>query len=237
MTKICSNCFCEKSASAFYMRKSGTPHPYCKSCQRLDKKAYYQTNKAVIDGKNRRWTERNREKCRGYVRASYWRNHEQELERGQQYNRNNPGKASARSLKWEKEHPEQARQTDRVYQQKRRQNNPGYRALDNVRRRFNGLLHGKTKNAASITQLIGCGHNELRAHIEKQFQSGMAWDNYGKGAGKWEIDHVRPCASFSDLTDPEQLAQCCHYSNLQPMWGRDNVIKGAKYEGVDYRGK
>lgn len=26
----------------------------------------------------------------------------------------------------------------------------------------------------------------------------------------------------------EQLKQVCHYTNLQPMWARDNLSKGAK---------
>ncbi len=51
----------------------------------------------------------------------------------------------------------------------------------------------------------------------------MTWDNYGK----WQIDHKIPCASF-DLTDPEQQKSCFHFSNLQPLWAKDNNSKGAK---------
>ena len=39
----------------------------------------------------------------------------------------------------------------------------------------------------------------------------------------------RPCASF-DLTDPAQQKACFHYTNLQPLWAKDNLSKGAKYE-------
>ena len=35
---------------------------------------------------------------------------------------------------------------------------------------------------------------------------------------------MMPCASF-DLSDPEQQRQCCHYTNLQPMWARENISK------------
>ena len=55
----------------------------------------------------------------------------------------------------------------------------------------------------------------------------MAWEN--KGLHGWETDHIKPLAAF-DLTDPAQVAAACHYTNLQPLWRRDNITKGAKYE-------
>ena len=54
----------------------------------------------------------------------------------------------------------------------------------------------------------------------------MNWDNYGV----WHLDHIIPCARF-DLSDPEQQKICFHYTNLQPMWGEDNMRKGAKLNG------
>ena len=60
----------------------------------------------------------------------------------------------------------------------------------------------------------------------------MTWENYPE----WEIDHIRPMASF-DLTDPEQQRQCCHYSNLQPMWSEENWSKNSWYEGIKYNKK
>jgi len=53
------------------------------------------------------------------------------------------------------------------------------------------------------------------------------WDNYGSG---WHIDHIRPCSSF-DLSDEEQQRACFHHSNLQPLWVKDNLEKGSKWEG------
>lgn len=51
----------------------------------------------------------------------------------------------------------------------------------------------------------------------------MSWDNYGE----WEIDHIIPCDSF-DLTKEEEQKRCFHFSNLQPLWWRDNRTKGNK---------
>ena len=73
--------------------------------------------------------------------------------------------------------------------------------------------------------MLGCSIEFFMEYIEKQFKSGMTWQNYGA----WHVDHVRPCASF-DLTDHEQQKICFHYSNLQPLWAVDNLKKGAKIE-------
>jgi hypothetical protein len=54
----------------------------------------------------------------------------------------------------------------------------------------------------------------------------MTWDNYGKYG--WHLDHIKPCSSFN-LKDPEQQLQCFHWSNQQPLWAKDNLSKGAKW--------
>lgn len=58
-------------------------------------------------------------------------------------------------------------------------------------------------------------------HLQSTFQEGMNWNNYGK----WEIDHIIPCSAF-DLTIEENQRKCFHYSNLQALWERDNIVKG-----------
>lgn len=103
---------------------------------------------------------------------------------------------------------------------------PNYRIKRSLRHRLWKALKGAPKSGHAM-DLIGCSVDELRMHLEGQFRPGMSWDNYGQPG--WEIDHIRPCASF-DLTDPEQQRQCFHYTNLQPLWGFENASKNKKYE-------
>ncbi len=86
----------------------------------------------------------------------------------------------------------------------------------------NGRNNGATKLVSAI-ELVGCTPEQLIAHLQAQFRHGMTWENYGD----WHIDHIRPCNSF-DLQDAEEQKACFHFTNLQPLWGRENILKGDK---------
>ena len=55
----------------------------------------------------------------------------------------------------------------------------------------------------------------------------MTWENWGNKKGEWSIDHKYPLSKV-DLTDREQLLRVCHYTNLQPLWASENIMKGNK---------
>jgi hypothetical protein len=94
-----------------------------------------------------------------------------------------------------------------------------FRACVNVRNRVNSLLRNKAKYSKSL----GCSYQEFKTYIEAKFQSGMTWDNYGD----WHIDHKYPL-SLAYNEGPESFAKACHYTNLQPLWAKDNISKGNK---------
>lgn len=110
-----------------------------------------------------------------------------------------------------------------LYKKKRLANDSIFKLSENLRRRCLLALQGKNKSASTF-KLIGCNGEFLKKHLELQFQSGMNWDNQGK----WHVDHIKPCSSF-DLSKPEGQEKCFHYTNLQPLWAKDNLNKGSKY--------
>lgn len=92
---------------------------------------------------------------------------------------------------------------------------PSYRMYRSVQRRSGQALTGRHSPA----EALGCDHGTLRAHIAKKFTEGMSWDRYGQ----WEVDHVVPLSAGRTV---EEVVALCHYSNLQPLWKRDNLMKG-----------
>lgn len=88
------------------------------------------------------------------------------------------------------------------------------------------LTRQNIKKSARSEELLGCSIEEARIHIEQLFEPGMSWENHGE----WHIDHIRPCCTF-DLANADEQRQCCHYTNLQPLWAADNLSKGSKYNG------
>lgn len=103
------------------------------------------------------------------------------------------------------------------------------RLSGNLRARLRMALKSGQKVGSAVRDL-GCSVEELKKRFESMFYQNpktgemMTWENYGKFG--WNIDHIKPLASF-DLTDRKQLLEACHYTNLQPMWWRENMKKFA----------
>jgi len=168
---------------------------------------------------NRKWRERHPEEAK--ARNAAWREANKEHHR-------------ANAKHWQQENPERYRANQERWKDENRDySGRYYHSTEN--RRLTVLLRACVHTAltrrasgrnwradAQIGKLIACSKPALIAHIAAQFQPGMSWANYGRGG--WEIDHIRPCASF-DLTDPAQQAACFHYTNLRPLWRADNLSR------------
>lgn len=173
------------------------------------------------DEHNRRCYERRRAKCEddeGYrerhnERIRRWKRNNPEYRKKQRnYHRqwvvNNPGVLQARM-------------------KERKASDPGFRVQCNMRNRFKDLMKSaKGGGTSNIRKVIGCTTKELAAHLESMFTSMMSWDNYGV---YWHVDHILPCTSF-DHTDDRQVAQCWHWTNLQPLEATENLRKSDSIE-------
>jgi len=118
-----------------------------------------------------------------------------------------------------KKHNKLKRQTDPQYKLKC---NLRGRYLDAIKRHTSG---GRVNKHHSSLELIGCEIEFYKQYLESLFKEDMTWLNHG---GLWEIDHIRPCASF-DLTNIEQQKECFNYKNTQPLYKSENRSKGDKY--------
>jgi hypothetical protein len=220
------------------------------------KREYYINNKDQISLQKQDYYKRNCEKIISYSLDYYRQNRETRIEKSQAYNETNkdrlalaakiryqedperfrekarleyhadPEKANKRNKEWIRKNPELRQASRRKSNARQRESNPSFRINGALRSRMRKALAGNSKSTSTI-ELLGCTVPELREHLEEQFLPGMSWENYTLAG--WHIDHIRPCASF-DLTDPEQQRQCFHFTNLQPLWAKDNLVKGDKWD-------
>ena len=123
--------------------------------------------------------------------------------------------------KWIADNKEYIKKYSKKYIQKRRKNNIHFKIKDVISKRIRRAITWGQKTVSSL-DLLGCSLEKAKRHIESKFQSNMTWDNHGLYG--WHIDHIKPCASF-DLSNLDEQKVCFHYTNLQPLWAKDNIVK------------
>jgi hypothetical protein len=193
---------------------------------KIDRKKSYQKNKVEQSEKNKIWYQKNKEYCSQRAKKYNHKNREKIKEAGKKYREEKGEFCRASTRDWYSRNKERVIKRTTAYSKRRYQNDFSIRMMHVARARINAMLRGKSIGKFTATaKLVGCSREELVKYLERQFEPGMTWDNYGiKG---WHVDHILPCASF-DFNCPVQQVACCHYSNLQPLWALDNIRKGAK---------
>lgn len=224
--KVCTSesdrLYREKNKEKITMRKKIHRTNNVNQYKQKDSEYYSKSRREILEKKKKYYLD-NKEKKSEYNRNYRSLNNENLKINGKEYSQNNKGKIIAYQKQYRFLNRLQLNEKKRIERLEKRKADLSYRILHNLRSRVNLAVKGKLKSNKTI-ELIGCSIHLLRSHISAQFKQGMSWDNYGE----WHVDHIRPCASF-DLSDPEQQRLCFSYTNLQPLWANENLIKGAKW--------
>lgn len=133
----------------------------------------------------------------------------------------NPERHRGYHRNWVESDPENARAAARKAAAVKRKD-PRKRVAMGVSTAIYVALRGVRKRAPTF-EMLGYSKDELATHLERQFQRGMTWDNYGE----WHIDHVRPLSSF-DFSNQEAIREAWALSNLRPLWAAENIRKKDK---------
>lgn len=113
-----------------------------------------------------------------------------------------------------------------------------------ARSRDEKFLHCPYNQRASYIRDIkinlGYTIEELKQHIEKQFEPWMNWDNWGvynialwdnndKSTWTWQVDHIKPLSSFKikSMLD-SSFKECFSLENLRPISSLENMQKTNK---------
>lgn len=206
--KICSNCGIEKTEDLFRKNEKNLCGKQCKECYRKKRRIREKTP----EGKKKHfeYVNANRSKTRQAVKKWYQKNKE---------------KLKKVRDSRTKEQKEIDKIKNRILKQKYRKN-PIFRLENALRQRIYSAIKGKTKKSESTKALLGCTFEFFKEYIENQFIEEMSWENYGVFG--WHIDHIKPLVIF-DLSDPEQQKECFHYSNMRPLWAKENLSRQSEF--------
>jgi hypothetical protein len=180
-------------------------------------KAYRDSNKERKKAYVKAYREVNKDKINVKSKAYYEANRDKILLQQKDYFEANKDKIRLQ----QKDYFEANKDKINSYYKNKLKTDIQYKLSRNLRNRLRDAVKNNYK-AGSAVKDLGCSIKELKQHLESKFLPGMSWDNwtfYG-----WHIDHIKPLSSFN-LRDRNQLLEACHYTNLQPLWATDNLIK------------
>jgi len=218
-TKKCTgNCGNIKNINNFYICKANKKDGHkniCKECLSEYNKKYLKD-----------YCEKNKERLDD-CKAKYRKDNRKDL--------NNKQKI------YSADHKKEKKEYDRIrYQAKKleinnaiavkRNKDISFKIAGNLRCRLRRAIEIGQKTGSAVRDL-GCSVEYLIDYFKTMFYTNpdtgemMSWDNYGQ----WHIDHIAPLSSFN-LTDREQFLKACNFTNLQPLWAKDNLKKSDKIQ-------
>lgn len=224
-TKKCSKCEKELPVSNFGRDRrpeySNTTKylARCKICARACAKESYHKDIEATRAKKRAQAAKHIDKHNEKSRKRYWENVEEQRARG---------------LKYAKLH----RAERNAYERLLRHKNPTFRIKRNVKSILRADLKQrgiKFNNLKEALFYLGYSFEELRAHLESQFETWMTWGNYGYYNAKewddnqpsswsWQIDHKNGRRNFEFTTvDSEEFKKCWCLENLRPFSAKRNI--------------
>jgi hypothetical protein len=214
--KKCAKCFQEKEYSNFY-KKTSSKDGYNNIC--IPCRIKYNTSKKEA---TQLYYQENKERYQQNSKKYYQNNIEKTKQKSIEYQKNNPLKTKQTCDKWRRKNKEYFKK----WRKNKWENDMNYKLRIILGNRLNEVLKkNKTYKNSNIIELLNCSLNELKQYLETMFLPEMKWENHG---GVWEIDHIKPCASFN-LSNVEQQKKCFHYTNLQPLFKTTEIAKSFGY--------
>jgi hypothetical protein len=232
--KSCSKCKLEKELTLFY-KCSSSKDGYRSNCitcckqwkidnkekefeyrlKNKDKRKEYDKNRIYDKEKSVQYYLLNKESIISKSKEYYENNKESKLEYQKNYNKINKDKRN-------------------TYLSERRQNDPLFRLITNVRNLiYNSFYYNGYSKNSKTEELLGCSFEELKEYLESKFEPWMNWDNRGLYSGEfnygWDIDHKIP---LSSVNTEDEIIKLNHYTNLQPLCSKIN--RDIKKDNLEY---
>ena len=196
---------------------------------KINSKKYIKNNKETLKIYSKEYRKNNKEKIKISNKIYKINNKEKIKISNKEYVKNNKEKINKRIRKNRLKNIKKVREKANKYANKRYKEDLMFRLNNNISTmvRYSMKYNNLSKNGRHYEDLIINNLQEIIEHLEKNFLTGMTWDNYGKGG--WSIDHIISLKFFKfSSTNDVEFKYCWSINNLQPLWELDNIKKGDK---------
>jgi hypothetical protein len=256
-TKKCTRCNQIKNIDEFSVRSdNGKPNGKCKVCVKEYYGKYNQNNKDKIKKVRKTHYENNKDRISKDKKSYYKENKEEILLGRKRYYEKNKEDIQVRNQKYYEENSEKLLEDKKIYylenkekileytlqyHKKRRKSDPSFALRNDLSTIVGRALKSNvgSKFGKSIMECLPYGVEELKEHLEKQFESWMTWDNHGKYSAQtwddddpstwtWQLDHIIPHSTFIYTSmEDQEFKDCWALSNLRPLSAKKNQLDGA----------
>ena len=250
--RLCKICNIEKDESKF------DKHRYtCRQC-RWKRHKERLTEKGILPKKRKKRkdaksVEEKKETRRQYYlknkekiikQTSEYRNENKEKIKiaAQKYYKENIDKITSYHKEYREQNKDKIRVSKRESEKRRMVKDPSFRIRKYLRNGiYCALIRNKSsKSGLSILKYLPYSMEELKNHLENQFESWMTWDGWGiyspdrwddndSSTWTWQLDHIVPqsCFEYTAMTD-DSFKECWALDNLRPLSAKVNVLEGTR---------
>ena len=248
--KKCTGCKVEKPFDQFAKRSQSKDglQAKCKDCNKLYRQAnqtyykeyskqHYEDNLDYYTNRNKNYLENNPN-----YNANYYKENKQIISENKKFiYKNDKSKVLYANKIYYLNNKKYVIRLNNQYQIKRRKNDPAYKLRAYISTSIGFVLksNNSSKNGNSILDFLPYTIQELKNHLEKQFEPWMNWKNWGIYDSKtwndddhttwtWQLDHIIPHSEFYyTSTSDDNFKLAWDLSNLRPYSSKLNSIEGS----------
>ena len=189
---------------------------------------YREENKEEIKYKGEEYYINNKERLKD-IRSNYKMNNiekikENQIEYVKEYREENKEYFNEYNLKYREENRESINIKRNIRLTNRRKTDSLFKLKCSIRTLIGNSIRKKYNKSKKTIEILGCSFNEFYKYLENKFDENMNWDNHGK---YWQIDHIKP---ISLAETEKEIYELNHYTNLRPLYWKDNLSKSNKFE-------
>ena len=177
-----------------------------------------------------------------YNNNYYKKNKEKILDQVNYYYKNNKSKKIEYQKQYAIEHKDGIKQYKKEYEKNRYGTDIFYALHNRISCSINKAIkrNGNVKNNISCLKYLPYTIDELKRHLESQFEPWMSWSNWGRynlktwndndsSTWNWNIDHIIPHSVFNYTSmEDEEFKKCWELNNLRPYNAKQNIIDNNK---------